>query len=104
MSKTDKKYTIQITYSWGDEEPDYGTFDSEEEAYKTACEMAGREAYIANEEFDEDRTISVYFDAANKRIDLCYDWDQTECYYRVKIKGENDEFKIAEEENEIQPD
>ena len=76
-------YGIKITYSWGDEEPVYGKFETEEEAFKEACVLAGKEAYVQNEEFEEDRTCTVYIDAYTKRIDLQYDCDQTECYYRI---------------------
>ena len=80
-------YGIKITYSWGDEEPIYGSFKTEEDAYAKACELAGKEAYVQNEEMDEDETCTVYFDGYEKRIDLHYDCDGEECYYRiVKIK------------------
>lgn len=79
-------YAIEISYSWGDSEPLYGEFHTEEQAFAKACELAGTEMYVANEEFDEDKTITVYVDGFNKRIDLQYDADQTWCYYRVVEK------------------
>ena len=79
------KYDIKITYSWGDEEPlgTFGAFATADAAYQKACELAGKEAYVYNEEMKENRTCVVYFDGANKRIDLHYDHDDTWCYYRV---------------------
>ena len=80
------EYGIKIAYSWGDEEDinQYGTFATEEEAFQKACELAGKEAYVQNEEFLEEKTCTVFFDAANKGIDLRYDHDDTWCYYRVE--------------------
>ena len=78
-------YGIEITYSWGDkEDPEqYGTFDTEEKAFEKACEYAGKEAYVQNEEFLPERTCTVHFDAYNKAIDLHYAYDDSICYYRI---------------------
>ena len=80
------KYGIKITYSWGDEEPMkyYGEFETEEDAFAHACELAGKEVYVYNEEMDEDRTAVIYVDGYNKRIDLHYEMDNTWCYYRIE--------------------
>lgn len=78
------RYEIAISYSWGEKEPPYGSFLTEEEAYKEMCEMAGREAYVQNEEFLPENTCQVYFNATEKAIDLHYDSDNTWCYYRVQ--------------------
>lgn len=81
-------YGIEISYSWGDWENGlYGNFATEEEAYKEMCMLAAKEAYVQNEEFDEDYTCTVYFDAASKEIDLHYNYDNTWCYYRIKEKS-----------------
>lgn len=78
-------YGIEISYSWGDcEDCLYGNFQTEEDAFEEMCALAGREAYVQNEEFDEYKTCTVYFDAYTKRIDLQYDCDNTWCYYRIK--------------------
>lgn len=79
------KYSIKISYSWGDEEEPYGEYNSEEEAYKAMCELASKEAYIQNENFEVENSCVIYFDAYNKEIDLHYDNDDTWCYYRVKL-------------------
>ena len=80
-------YGIEISYSWGDCEDDlYGNYKTEEDAYKEMCMLAAEEAYVYNEEFDEDRTCTVYFDASEKTIDLHYESDDTWCFYRVKAK------------------
>jgi hypothetical protein len=80
-------YGIEISYSWGDcEDGLYGNFQTEEEAFKEMCILAAKEAYVQNEEFLEEKTCIIYFDAANKRIDLHYDNDVTWCYYRIKTK------------------
>lgn len=77
-------YGIKITYSWGDEEDSiYGSFKTKEDAYKEMCMLAAKEAYVYNEEFVDDRTCSVHFNASEKTIDLHYDSDDTWCYYRV---------------------
>ena len=80
-------YGIEITYSWGDSEDElYGNYETEEEAYKEMCMLAAKEAYVQNEEFFEENTCTVYFDAAYKAIDLHYNSDGEVCYYRVKAK------------------
>ena len=80
-------YGIKITYSWGDEEDGlYGNFKTEEEAYKEMCAMAAEEAYVQNEEFFEEYTCQIYFNAAEKEIDLHYDSDDEWCYYRIREK------------------
>jgi len=84
-------YTIKIDYSWGDSEVPYGRFRTEEEAYEKMCELAGREAYVQNDEFWEERPCTVYFDASHKAIDLHYGSDGTWCYYRVKKIGEKND-------------
>lgn len=79
------KYGIKVSYSWGDEEESlYGEYTSEEEAYKAMCELASKEAYVQNEDFDIDRSCAVYFNAYSKEIDLHYDCDNTWCYYRIE--------------------
>lgn len=84
------KYGIKITYSNGDEEDGlYGEFPSKEAAYKEICVLAAKEAYIQNEDFDEDGTCSVYFDAHEYVVDLHYCRDDEWCYYRIQeISGE----------------
>lgn len=78
-------YGIEISYSWGDCEDElYGKFDTEEKAFAKACELAGKEAYVQNEEFEDCKTAVIYVDGYNKRIDLHYDCDDTWCYYRIK--------------------
>ena len=80
-------YGIEISYSWGDcEDGLYGNYETEEDAYKEMCMLAAKESYVQNEEFLEENTCTVYFNAANKEIDLHYDYDDTWCYYRVKDK------------------
>lgn len=78
------KYGIKISYSWGEEEELYGEYTSEEEAYKVMCELASKEAYIQNENFDENYSCAVYFNVYNKEINLYYDHDKTWCYYRIQ--------------------
>lgn len=82
-------YGIEISYSWGDcEDGLYGNFETKEEAYKEMCELAGKEAFVQNEEFESERTCTVYFDGYTLRVDLHYDVDDTWCYYRIKEKEE----------------
>lgn len=70
------KYGIKITYSNGDEEDGlYGNFASKEEAFKEICVLAAKEAYVQNEDFDELRICSVYFNACEYKADLHYDVD-----------------------------
>ena len=79
------KYGIKISYSWGDEEDGlYGKYASKKEAYKAMCELASKEAYVQNEDFDENGSCAIYFNAYNKEINLHYDNDNTWCYYRVE--------------------
>ena len=78
-------FKIEISYSSGEcEDKLYGEFKTEEEAFKEMCNLAVREAYTQNEEFLENRTCEVYFNAFKKEIDLHYNSDDTWCYYRVK--------------------
>lgn len=80
-------YGIEISYSWGDCEDDlYGNFETEEKAYKKMCMLAATEAYVQNEEFLEENTCQIYFDAANKEINLHYDSDDEWCFYRIVCK------------------
>lgn len=80
-----KMYGIKITYSWGDEECGLcGKYKTKEDAFKEAIKLAATEAYVYNEEFDENRTSAIYVDGFNKRIDLHYDSDNTWCYYRIQ--------------------
>ena len=46
--------------------------------------MAGKEAYVQNEEFLPENTCQVYFDAAKFTVDLHYDYDDQWCYYRIE--------------------
>lgn len=79
------RYGIKITYSNGDEEDSlYGNFASKEEAFKEICVLAAKEVYAQNEDFDELKTCSVYFNAYEYKVDLLYDVDDTWCYYRVQ--------------------
>lgn len=81
-------YAIKISYSWGDEEPLYGKFQTAEEAYKEMCLVASKEAFTQNEEFEEDHTCQVSFDAYKKKIVLHYNVDDEYCYYQiVYVKG-----------------
>ena len=80
------KYGIKISYSWGDEEEGlYGEYTSEEEAYKAMCKLASTEAYVQNEDFDENGSCAIYFDGYTKEINLHYDNNNTWCYYRIEI-------------------
>lgn len=80
-------YGIEISYSWGDCELDlYGNYETEEEAFKEMCMLAGEEAYEQNEEFLEENSCVVYFNAYKKTIDLHYEYDNTWCFYRIKSK------------------
>ena len=45
--------------------------------------MAGKEAYIQNEEREDYKTSTVFVDPANLRVDLRYDSDGEYAYYRV---------------------
>lgn len=78
-------YGIKVSYSWGDEEPvkTYGRFETKEAAWKRICELAGKEMFVQNEEYDERKTCTLYVDAHEKRLDLHYDGDNTVCYYRI---------------------
>ena len=78
------KVKIKISYSWGDEESPYKSFDSKEDAYKKACELACNEAYEYNSEFDADRRCEVLFDAASLSISLHYLGDDSWCYYNIE--------------------
>ena len=79
-------YGIKIAYSWREEEDmnAYGEFDTEAEAFEKACELAGREAFVYNEEMSEDRMAAIYVDGFNKRIDLHYYEDDAWCYYKIE--------------------
>ena len=97
------KYGIKITYSNGDEEDGlYGNFASKEEAFKEICVLAVKEAYVQNEDFDELKTCSVYFDAYEYKADLHYNVDDTWCYYRVQeipdAERSNDRIRSMDEE------
>lgn len=84
--KKNKKYGIQITYSWGDEEPieNYGTYNSKEDAFEQACILAAKEAYVQNEEFIQEHDYCIVtFVATEYAIDLYYAYDDEYCYYRI---------------------
>ena len=83
--KSGIKYGIEISYSWGDYEDGlYGEYDTPEEAYEEMCKLAGREAYVQDEEFLSEDGCIVYFHPAEKEIDLHYLSDGEWCYYRIK--------------------
>ena len=84
VTKRPPKWEIKISYSWGDEESPYKSFDSKEDAYKKACELACNEAYEYNSEFDADRRCEVLFDAASLSISLHYLGDDSWCYYNIE--------------------
>ena len=86
-ARKNAKWEIFIDYTWGDEEPPVGDFNSKEEAFKEACSLAGMEAYVQNEEFSPENTASIFVDAANLSIDLTYGNGET-CRYRVRRKKE----------------
>ena len=100
-------YGIKITYSWGDEEPleQYGSFDTKEKAFEKICELAGREAYVQNEEFNVDNTCDIRFNASEYKAELTYDMDALEQYcvnellpsLRAKVKVNKPEFIIESE-------
>ena len=72
--------------SFGVGEPDFNTPSNViEEAYKAMCKLASTEAYVQNEDFDENGSCAIYFDGYNKEINLHYDNDNTWCYYRIEI-------------------
>ena len=83
--KAGKKYGIHITYSWGDEEDSaaYGMFDTPEAAYEEACRLAGREAFVQNEEMEAGRDCQAEFFGYEKKIKLTYFCDGEECLYKV---------------------
>ena len=78
------QYCVKITYSNNDSEEPYGHFETKEDAYKTLCQLAAKEAYVQNEEFLERNTCSIFFDAYEYKANLHYDVDNTYCYYRVE--------------------
>ena len=80
-----KSYSVKCFYSWGDEEEFDKTFRSVEEAFAYMCESAAKEAYAYNEEREECRTSTIYVDAADLRVDLHYDHDDTWCLYRIVL-------------------
>ena len=78
------RYGVEVSYSWGDiEDEPYGSFETKEQAYEFACQLAGKEAYIQNEEFLPENTCYIIFDANSCKIDLHYDYDDTWCFYRI---------------------
>ena len=77
-------YSVKVSYSWGDEEEEfYGKLPAKEQAFAKACEMAGKEAYVQNEEFAPGKTCSIFVDAANLAVDLTCDHDGEKCFYRI---------------------
>ena len=90
-----EKYSIKITYSWGDEEDHYGKYSNKEKAFKDMCLMAAKEAYVQNEEFLPENTCMIFFDASKYEVDLNYHYDNTWCYYRIiKADSENESQEV----------
>ena len=87
-------YRIEITFSSGEkDEKVYDGFHTEQEAFKEACILAGKEAYTQNEEAAREKTCMAYFDAANGIIRIHCAYDGTVCQYKV--------VPVREEEKEI---
>lgn len=74
------RYGLEITYSWGDEEPiiECGT---KNDAWKKAKELAMNEAEITSEEFECE--IGLSFNHEEEKISLYYSYDNQYCYYKV---------------------
>ena len=75
------KYGVMFYYSWNDFEGPYGKFDTTDDAYKKACEIAGAEAYEYSSSKECDCTARYI--ATEKAVDLHYEDDDTHCYYRI---------------------
>ena len=87
MSKHEETsmYGIKITYSWGDEEDIHGKYNTKEEAFREACTLAAKEAYVQNEEFiPEHDNCTVTFNASEYQIVLYYAYDNSYCYYNIE--------------------
>lgn len=78
-----KKYEIEITYSFDDGIESMGYFNTPEEAYERMCQVAATEAYVQGSEFFPEQNCIVYFHPSEKRIALHYLSDDEWCYYRI---------------------
>jgi hypothetical protein len=74
------KWGIEITYSWGDEEPIIEC-DSKETAWTKAKEFALKETEIVSKEHD--CFIGLKFNKDQTEIALYYAYDDEYCYYRI---------------------
>ena len=79
-----KKYEIEITYSFDDGIESMGYFNTPEEAYERMCQVAATEAYVQGSEFFPEQDCIVYFHPSEKRIALHYLSDDEWCYYDLK--------------------
>ena len=79
-----KKYEIEITYSFDDGIESMGYFNTPEEAYERMCQVAATEAYVQGSEFLPEQDCIVYFHPSEKRIALHYLSDDEWCYYDLK--------------------
>ena len=79
-----KKYEIEITYSFDDGIESMGYFNTPEEAYERMCQVAATEAYVQGNEFLPEQDCIVYFHPSEKRIALHYLSDDEWCYYDLK--------------------
>ena len=91
------KYGIKISYSWGDEEPVYGEYDTAIDAFSAACLLAGKEAYVQNDELDPSKTCTIEVDACLQIINLHYHGDDEWCYYRI-VELEDDSAEASDVE------
>ncbi len=78
-----EKFLLQISYSWGDEEPDIEC-KTKEEAWKKAKELAMKETAVVNTENQSE--VGLFFDEENLKITLHYMYDDSYCYYKVVKK------------------
>ena len=75
-----KEYGIEITYSWGDEEPIIKC-KNKKDAWEKAKKMAVNEAKIVSE--DHECEIGLIFNKEENKIILHYTYDDEYCYYKI---------------------
>lgn len=86
-----KKYKIDISYSWGESEEPVGSYETKEDAFKNALRYAAMEAYVQNEEFEPYSNATIHADFAEYKVTLRYHSDEECCFYTVIEADEYEE-------------
>lgn len=83
-----KKFIINISYSWGDEEePVEFEAESEYDAFMYMIDLAATEAKVSMEldnDLSEISPTNIRIYPSDRKITLHYGYDDEECYYELE--------------------